>query len=88
MYLSMGRENEAHKALMSPFSENEGGPFFLSKCSLPTVNKIPYSLANSTLTPTLSPSSHHHFPPLILVQIPTIIQSPGNIFLLKRNKNP
>ena len=64
MYLSMGRENEAHKALMSPFSENEGGPFFLSKCSLPTVNKIPYSLANSTLTPTLSPSLHHHFSPL------------------------
>lgn len=42
MYLSMGREeNEAHKDLMSPFSENEEGPVFLSKPNLPTVKQDP-----------------------------------------------
>lgn len=72
MYLSMGRaENEAHKDLMSPFSENEGGPVFLSKPNLPTVNKIPSSLANSTLTPAFVPLfASSLFPPYYWLKFP------------------
>ena len=52
-------------------SENEGGPFFLSKPNLPTVNKIPSSLANSTLTPTFVPLfASSLFPPYYWLKFP------------------
>lgn len=90
MYLSMGREeNEAHKDLMSPFSENEEGPVFLSKPNLPTVNKIPSSLANSTLTPAfvlLFASSL--FPPYYWLKFPLSYKVSVISSSLKKTKIP